>query len=311
MTRSKRAVGHGASARWGSDRRCGVPGLGTNFDSTPPWPWRDSPNVGFPTDGCSASVRNSADRRSRPSDESSASPAKAPPRSSLTYANVGTSRWPTRRRAAGRNLSRSLPAGSSTSRPSEQATRDIDAQLRAELGEAGFSGLFVLLGALERGEQMRMRTYLQRSAGAYAGQLGSFTESTVHSHRRREHFVLGLSASFWRSERSTDGTGCGSSCSCSLSLPVSGLVLWVRHAGGIGGSPNWIPAAPKTEPVPWRRRTPGVPTPGTLGRRWEGARRSTEHDRGPGTDEALRRQTCRRQSQLRCPDRARHGVPRT
>jgi DNA-binding MarR family transcriptional regulator len=47
-----------------------------------------------------------------------------------------------------------------------EATRAIDDQLRAELGEAGFASLFVLLDALGEGGRIRMRAYLQRSTGA-------------------------------------------------------------------------------------------------------------------------------------------------
>ena len=48
-----------------------------------------------------------------------------------------------------------------------EATHKIDAQLRNELGGAAFASLFALLDALGEGEQVRMRAYLQRSAGAY------------------------------------------------------------------------------------------------------------------------------------------------
>ncbi len=48
-----------------------------------------------------------------------------------------------------------------------EATRAIDARLRAEVGESGFSSLLILLDALDHGEQIRMRTYLQRSTNAY------------------------------------------------------------------------------------------------------------------------------------------------
>ncbi len=48
-----------------------------------------------------------------------------------------------------------------------EATREIDAQLRNELGDAAFAGFFALLEAPGEGEQVRMRAYLQRSAGAY------------------------------------------------------------------------------------------------------------------------------------------------
>lgn len=44
--------------------------------------------------------------------------------------------------------------------------REIEHELRAVLGEEGFSSLFLLLDALDRGERTRMRTYLRRSAGA-------------------------------------------------------------------------------------------------------------------------------------------------
>jgi DNA-binding MarR family transcriptional regulator len=48
-----------------------------------------------------------------------------------------------------------------------EATRAIDGQLRTELGEAGFAGLFALLDALGENGQVRMRAYLQRSASGY------------------------------------------------------------------------------------------------------------------------------------------------
>jgi DNA-binding MarR family transcriptional regulator len=43
------------------------------------------------------------------------------------------------------------------------AARTIEDELRAALGEDGFSGLFALLQVLDHGDQTRMRTYLQRS----------------------------------------------------------------------------------------------------------------------------------------------------
>jgi DNA-binding MarR family transcriptional regulator len=42
---------------------------------------------------------------------------------------------------------------------------EIEDELKAAIGEEGFSSLFALLGALDQGEGVRMRTYLQRSAG--------------------------------------------------------------------------------------------------------------------------------------------------
>ena len=48
-----------------------------------------------------------------------------------------------------------------------EAARKIDAQLRDELGDTAFNSFFALLAALGEGEQVRMRAYLQRSAGAY------------------------------------------------------------------------------------------------------------------------------------------------
>jgi len=47
-----------------------------------------------------------------------------------------------------------------------RATRTIDGQLHAELGDAGLSSLYKLLEAVGHDEQVRMRQYLQRS-GAY------------------------------------------------------------------------------------------------------------------------------------------------
>jgi DNA-binding MarR family transcriptional regulator len=49
-----------------------------------------------------------------------------------------------------------------------EATRAIDMQLRVELGEAGYSSLSRLLVALGQPEQIRLRTYLQRSTSAQA-----------------------------------------------------------------------------------------------------------------------------------------------
>jgi DNA-binding MarR family transcriptional regulator len=45
-----------------------------------------------------------------------------------------------------------------------EATRKIDGQLKAELGEDAFSNLIALLDAMGRGEQPRMRAYLLRSS---------------------------------------------------------------------------------------------------------------------------------------------------
>jgi DNA-binding MarR family transcriptional regulator len=56
------------------------------------------------------------------------------------------------------------PRGSDYLKAQQTAARAIEDELRVEIGEAAFSGLFSLLGALEDGEQTRLRTYLQRSA---------------------------------------------------------------------------------------------------------------------------------------------------
>lgn len=48
-----------------------------------------------------------------------------------------------------------------------KATWAIDAQLRSELGDPGFSNLLILLDALDGGESIRLRNYLQRSTNAY------------------------------------------------------------------------------------------------------------------------------------------------
>ena len=44
------------------------------------------------------------------------------------------------------------------------ATRAIEDELRAELGEAGFSALEALLDALDAREELRLRAYLRRSS---------------------------------------------------------------------------------------------------------------------------------------------------
>jgi DNA-binding MarR family transcriptional regulator len=46
------------------------------------------------------------------------------------------------------------------------AAREIEDQLRSALGETGFSSLLALLGALDQGEELRMRTSLRNSAGS-------------------------------------------------------------------------------------------------------------------------------------------------
>lgn len=52
-------------------------------------------------------------------------------------------------------------------RVKQTVARAIEVGLRAELGEAAFSGLVALLDVLGTGEQEGLRTYLQRSAGTY------------------------------------------------------------------------------------------------------------------------------------------------
>ncbi len=53
--------------------------------------------------------------------------------------------------------------GTECLRAQQRVTRAIDDQFRVELGPVGFSGLLALLDALDQGEQVRMRTYLQTS----------------------------------------------------------------------------------------------------------------------------------------------------
>jgi DNA-binding MarR family transcriptional regulator len=48
-------------------------------------------------------------------------------------------------------------------RTQRTAAREIEDELRADLGQAGFAGLLTLLELLDHGEQTRMRTYLRRS----------------------------------------------------------------------------------------------------------------------------------------------------
>jgi DNA-binding MarR family transcriptional regulator len=71
--------------------------------------------------------------------------------------------------SSGREKSVTLtPRGAEYLGAQRHAARTIDSQLRAELGEAGLSALFRLLGALDQGEQVRLSTYLQRSAAFVA-----------------------------------------------------------------------------------------------------------------------------------------------
>jgi hypothetical protein len=44
------------------------------------------------------------------------------------------------------------------------AARAIEDELRAEIGEVGFSALGALLDALDAGEELRLRAYLRRSS---------------------------------------------------------------------------------------------------------------------------------------------------
>jgi DNA-binding MarR family transcriptional regulator len=69
---------------------------------------------------------------------------------------------------SGREKSVTLtPRGVEYLEAQRKVTRAIDAQLRSELGESGFSSLLTLLDTLDQGEQVGMRTYLQRSTNAY------------------------------------------------------------------------------------------------------------------------------------------------
>jgi DNA-binding MarR family transcriptional regulator len=58
------------------------------------------------------------------------------------------------------------PRGIDYLRAQRAAARRIEEGLRAEVGEAAFSGLLAVVDALDPGEQDRLRTYLQRSSGA-------------------------------------------------------------------------------------------------------------------------------------------------
>lgn len=70
----------------------------------------------------------------------------------------------------GRDKSVTLTSrGAEYLRAQRQTTRAIDAQLRSELGDAAFSALFQLLDALDQGETVTLRTYLQRSTAFAAG----------------------------------------------------------------------------------------------------------------------------------------------
>lgn len=81
---------------------------------------------------------------------------------------------------SGREKSVTLtPRGVEYLEAQREASRAIETRLRSELGEAVFSSLFILLDALDQGEQVRMRTYLQRSIDAY--RVGTSEESSRSS----------------------------------------------------------------------------------------------------------------------------------
>lgn len=69
---------------------------------------------------------------------------------------------------SGREKSVSLtPRGVDYLKAQREATRAIDAHLRAELGDSGFTSLLILLDSLAQGDQVPMRTYLQRSMNSF------------------------------------------------------------------------------------------------------------------------------------------------
>jgi DNA-binding MarR family transcriptional regulator len=55
------------------------------------------------------------------------------------------------------------PRGTAYLAAQRKAARTIDGQLRAQLGQSGFSALHALLDTLGRGEEVRMRDHLQRA----------------------------------------------------------------------------------------------------------------------------------------------------
>lgn len=90
---------------------------------------------------------------------------------------------------SGREKSVTLtPRGVEYLEAQRKATRAIDAQLRSELGATGFSSLFILLDALDQGEQIRMRSYLQRSTNAYkesTGEVSSRSSAVLSTGSRQ------------------------------------------------------------------------------------------------------------------------------
>ena len=143
----------------------GERGSAISSDSTPPWPKRASANDDFLMGGCSGCVRQRPARRFRPSAASSASPGREPARSWGASGNAG---YVTVADSATSKREKSV---SVTSRGIDylevQRTKakEIEDELKAALGEEGFSGLFALLDALGHGGSERMRTYLRRSVG--------------------------------------------------------------------------------------------------------------------------------------------------
>ncbi len=148
------------------DLRSAGRGLDTSVVLTLPWLKPGSVSERFRMGEFCGCVRRPPGQRSRPSGASSTSPARGPARSLRACAAgdyVVVSDSPTSAREKSVVLT---SRGADYLRTQRTAARAIEAELVAELGEAAFAGLLVLLDALDAldsGENPRLRTYLQGS----------------------------------------------------------------------------------------------------------------------------------------------------
>lgn len=115
--------------------------------------------------GCSGCVRQGPARRSRPSDSELGITRQGATKvvgrlRDRGYVTVVDSTTSKREKSV-----RLTPRGIDYLHVQRTKAREIEEEVKAALGEEGFSGLLLLLDTLDQGESTRMLTYLRRSAG--------------------------------------------------------------------------------------------------------------------------------------------------
>ena len=138
-------------------------GSDISFGSTSPWPRLGSASADFPMGECCGCVQARRDRRSRRSDESWGITRQGAGKvvgrlSESGYVTVGDSATSRREKSV------TLTArGVDYLRAQRAAARAIEDEVRAAVGDTGFSSLHAMLKALDVGDGARLRTYLRRS----------------------------------------------------------------------------------------------------------------------------------------------------